>query len=108
MEIKAEEQTLATITLQNYFRLYDEAFGDDRNSRDRGRGVRLDLQARRRSDPHEQADDSRGQGRLCVPVTKSKLKAIVEDIKERYEVGQPVLVGTTKRGKVRGAVEASA
>ena len=29
------------------------------------------------------------------PSRKSKLKAIVEDIKERYEVGQPVLVGTT-------------
>ena len=48
VQIKAENQTLATVTLQNYFRLYDEALGHDRYGRDRGRGVHEHLQARRR------------------------------------------------------------
>ena len=38
--IKEENQTLATITLQNYFRLYDKLAGHDRHRRDRGRRVR--------------------------------------------------------------------
>ena len=42
-----ENQTLATITLQNYFRLYDKLVRDDRHGHDRGRRVQPDLQARR-------------------------------------------------------------
>ena len=39
VEIKAENQTLATVTLQNYFRMYDKLSGHDRYGRDRGRRV---------------------------------------------------------------------
>ena len=42
---RPENQTLATITLQNYFRMYDKLAGNDRHRRDRGRRVRPDLQA---------------------------------------------------------------
>ena len=45
VEIKAENQTLATITLQNYFRLYDKLVRHDRYRRDRGGRAAPDLQA---------------------------------------------------------------
>ena len=48
VEIKDENQTLATITLQNYFRLYDKLSGMTGTAHDRGRRVPPDLQARRR------------------------------------------------------------
>ena len=56
VEIKQENQTLATITLQNYFRLYEKLAGMTGTADDRGRGVRPDLQARRRADPDQPAD----------------------------------------------------
>ena len=49
VEIKDENQTLATITLQNFFRLYEQALRHDRYGDDRGRRVPPDLQARRRA-----------------------------------------------------------
>ena len=44
VEIKQENQTLATITLQNYFRLYDQALRHDRYGADRGGRVAQGLQ----------------------------------------------------------------
>ena len=58
VEIKAENQTLATVTLQNYFRMYDKLVGHDRHGRDRGRRVHEHLQARRRCHPHQPRHDS--------------------------------------------------
>ena len=55
VEIREEYQTLATVTLQNYFRLYEQALRHDRHGDDRGLGVRQDLQARRGADPDQQA-----------------------------------------------------
>ena len=59
VEIKNENQTLATITLQNYFRHLRQALRHDRHGADRGRRVQHDLQAGRRADPDEPADDPR-------------------------------------------------
>ena len=53
VQIQQENQTLATITLQNYFRLYEKLSGHDRHGADRGRRAAPDLQARRRPDPDE-------------------------------------------------------
>ena len=50
---QAENQTLATITLQNFFRMYDKLAGMTGTGHDRGRGVQPDLQTRCRPDPHE-------------------------------------------------------
>ncbi|GMA88462.1 hypothetical protein GCM10025868_37120 [Angustibacter aerolatus] len=44
VQIQNENQTLATITLQNYFRMYDKALGHDGHRPHRGRGVQPDLQ----------------------------------------------------------------
>ena len=51
LRVQRESVTLATITFQNYFRLYDKLAGHDRHGDDRGRGVPQDLQARGRRDP---------------------------------------------------------
>ncbi len=55
VQIKEENQTLATITLQNFFKLYDKICRHDRHGHDRGRRVLEDLQARRHRRPHQQA-----------------------------------------------------
>ena len=59
VQIKAENQTLATITLQNYFRMYDKLAGHDRYRHHRGGGVPGHLRARRDPDPDEPADAAR-------------------------------------------------
>ena len=55
VKIKEENQTLATITLQNFFKLYKKICGHDRHGHDRGRRVLEDLQARRGRDPDQPA-----------------------------------------------------
>ena len=67
VEIQNENQTLATITLQNFFRMYDKLVGHDRHGHDRGLRAQLDLQARRRADPDQPADDPRRPGRPRLP-----------------------------------------
>ena len=51
LRVQRESVTLATITFQNYFRLYDKLAGHDRHGDDRGRGAAQDLQARGRGHP---------------------------------------------------------
>ena len=51
VNIRSEDQTLATITFQNYFRLYSKTFRHDGYGRNGSGGVRQDLQARNRCDP---------------------------------------------------------
>ena len=87
VEIKQENQTLATITLQNYFRLYDKLGRDDRHGDDRGRRVRPDLQARRGADPDQPADDPRGPARPGLQDRGGQVRRRVEDIAERHDEG---------------------
>ena len=109
VEIKEENQTLATITLQNYFRLYDKLVRHDRYGHDRGRRVPPDLQARRRADPDQPADGPRRTSPTSSTRPRTaKFDAVVEDIAERHEKGQPVLVGTASRREVRAPVAAAA
>lgn len=94
--IKAENQTLATITLQNYFRLYPEG------SRCGMTGTAETEAAEFNSTykmgvipiPPNRPMVRKDQPDLIYPTLKGKLNAIIEDIKERHEKGQPVLVGT--------------
>jgi preprotein translocase subunit SecA len=95
VEIKQENQTLATITLQNYFRLYDKLSGMT--------GTAM-TEAAEFSQIYKLGvvpiPTNRPMIREDVPdvVYKSepaKFDAVVEDIAERVDKGQPVLVGTT-------------
>ena len=88
--------TLATITFQNYFRLYEKLVGHDRHGDDRAGGVLQDLRARRdrRADPP--ADDPRGRQPTSSSAREdAKFNALIDEIAEMTEAGRPVLVGTT-------------
>lgn len=96
VEIKAENQTLATITLQNYFRLYPEG------SRSGMTGTAETEAAEFASTykigvvpiPTNRPMIRKDQPDLVFPSLQGKLRAIVEDIEECHKLGQPVLVGT--------------
>ena len=67
VKIERENQTLATITFQNYFRMYSKLGGHDRHGRDRGRRVRQDLQARGALHPDQPAPDPRREPGRRLP-----------------------------------------
>ncbi|HMK92033.1 MAG TPA: preprotein translocase subunit SecA [Thermoleophilia bacterium] len=92
--IREENQTLATITLQNYFRLYDKLAGmtgTAKTEEDEFRQIYgLDVVQIPTNVPMVRAD----QNDFIFTTRKEKHAAVVDDIVERYEKGQPVLVGT--------------
>jgi preprotein translocase subunit SecA len=94
VKIKEENQTLATITLQNYFRLYDKLAGMTGTALTEAAelGSTYDLQVVPiRTNRDVIRED---QGDLIYKTEDAKFTAVVDDLKERYERGQPVLVGT--------------
>jgi preprotein translocase subunit SecA len=94
VRIKEENQTLATITLQNYFRLYDKLAGMTgtalTEAAELGSTYDLTVVPIPTNQPVIRADE----GDLIYKTEDAKFNAVVDDIKERYETGQPVLVGT--------------
>ncbi|WP_370944435.1 preprotein translocase subunit SecA [Amycolatopsis sp. cg5] len=95
VEIKAENQTLATITLQNYFRLYDKLAGmtgtAETEAAEFHQTYKLGVVPIPTNKPMIRAD----QPDLIYKTEQAKFEAVAEDIAERHEKGQPVLVGTT-------------
>jgi preprotein translocase subunit SecA len=95
VEIKAENQTLATITLQNYFRLYDKLAGMTGTAQTEAAELhqiyKLGVVTIPTNKPMVRGD----QPDLVYKAEQAKFEAVVEDIVERHEKGQPVLVGTT-------------
>jgi len=95
VQIKDENQTLATITLQNYFRLYDKLAGmtgtATTEANEFHQTYKLGVVPIPTNRPMIRAD----QADVVYQTTAAKYEALVADITERYEAGQPVLVGTT-------------
>uniref|UniRef100_UPI00037ED839 preprotein translocase subunit SecA n=1 Tax=Saccharomonospora saliphila TaxID=369829 RepID=UPI00037ED839 len=95
VEIKAENQTLATITLQNYFRLYDKLAGmtgtAETEAAEFHQTYKLGVVPIPTNRPMVRADEAD----LIYKTEESKFEAVADDIAERHEKGQPVLVGTT-------------
>ncbi|MDR0436411.1 MAG: preprotein translocase subunit SecA, partial [Propionibacteriaceae bacterium] len=99
VEIKDEYQTLATITLQNYFRMYTKLAGmtgtakteEDELQKIYGLGVVVI--------PTNMPMIRKDQPDLIYRTEQAKFDAIVADVKERYEAGQPVLLGTASVAK---------
>ncbi len=94
VKIMDENQTLATITLQNYFRLYDKLAGMTgtalTEANEFHQTYKLGVVPIPTNKPMVRAD----QPDVVYQSEQAKFDALVEDIKERYEAGQPVLVGT--------------
>ena len=95
VEIQNENQTLASITFQNYFRMYEQARRHDRHRRHRGLRVPGDLRPRGGGDPDPHADDPRGPARPGLQDRAREVPGGARRHPDCYERGQPVLVGTT-------------
>ncbi|HYI32527.1 MAG TPA: preprotein translocase subunit SecA [Glaciibacter sp.] len=93
--VKAENQTLATVTLQNYFRLYEKIAGmtgtAETEAAEFMSTYKLGVVPIRTNKPMKRID----QSDLVYKNEEAKFRQVVEDIVERHEKGQPVLVGTT-------------
>jgi preprotein translocase subunit SecA len=94
VHIKEENQTLATITLQNYFRLYEKLAGMTGTAETEAAELAsiygLEVLAIPTNRPLARMD----QGDLVYKTEGGKFDAVVADVKARYESGQPVLLGT--------------
>lgn len=95
VRIQSENKTLATITFQNYFRLYDKLSGMTGTAKTEENEFRsiykLDVVTIPTNVPSQRVDEND----LLFINNAGKMRAIVADIKECYDRGQPVLVGTT-------------
>src|SRR5665648_494968 len=92
--IKAENQTLATITLQNYFRLYDKLSGMTGTAQTEAAEFQGTYNLGVVPIPTNMPMIRIDQSDLVYKNEDAKYKAVVEDIVERHAAGQPVLVGT--------------
>ncbi|MDI3314841.1 MAG: preprotein translocase subunit SecA [Mycobacterium sp.] len=95
VEIKAENQTLATITLQNYFRLYEKLAGMTGTAQTEAAELHEIYKLGVVSIPTNKPMIRTDRPDLIYKTEEAKYQAVVDDIAERYEKGQPVLVGTT-------------
>ncbi|MYS25266.1 protein translocase subunit secA [Streptomyces sp. DvalAA-14] len=94
VDIKDENQTLATITLQNFFRLYDKLCGMTGTAMTEAAEFhqiyKLGVVPIPTNRPMQRLD----KPDLIYRTEEAKFAAVVEDIVEKHEKGQPVLVGT--------------
>ncbi|PZF08763.1 preprotein translocase subunit SecA [Curtobacterium sp. MCPF17_011] len=95
VEVKAENQTLATITLQNYFRLYQKLSGmtgtAETEAAEFMSTYKLGVVPIPTNRPMQRID----QTDLVYKNEQAKFEQVANDIEERHHKGQPVLVGTT-------------
>ncbi len=94
VKIQSENQTLATITLQNYFRMYDKLAGmtgtAETEAEEFEKIYGLDVAVIPTNVPMIRADHPD----LVYRTEKEKFKAVIEEIADSHERGQPALVGT--------------
>ena len=100
VQINEETKTLATITFQNLFRLYDKLSGMTGTAKTEEEEFRDIYNMYVITIPTNKPVIRKDYGDLIFATQAGKYKAIVKEIKERHKKGQPVLVGTI-------AVEAS-
>ena len=107
VKIKDENQTLATITLQNFFRLYDKLAGMTGTAMTEATEFHKIYKLGVVPIPTNKPMIRKDQPDVVYKTEDAKFDAVVEDIAERYEKGQPVLVGTVERREVRAPVRAA-
>jgi preprotein translocase subunit SecA len=94
VEIKEENQTVATITIQNFFRMYDKLSGMTGTAATEADEFMHTYKMEVVSIPTHEEMIRDDKDDLVYKSEKSKHKAVVEDIVERNKQGQPILVGT--------------
>jgi preprotein translocase subunit SecA len=95
VEIKNENQTLAKITLQNFFRLYDKLAGMTGTAMTEAAEFHQIYKLGVVPIPTNRPMARKDQPDLIYRTEEAKFAAVVDDIVERHRKGQPVLVGTT-------------
>lgn len=94
LQVQNESMTLASITFQNFFRMYNKLSGMTGTAKTEEEEFRniynMDVVAIPTNKPIVRDD----RPDLIFKTMDGKFKAVIEDIKERHELGQPVLVGT--------------
>jgi preprotein translocase subunit SecA len=95
VQVKAENQMLATVTLQNYFRLYEKLSGMTGTAETEAGEFMSTYKLGVVPIPTNKPMQRKDQPDLVYKNEEAKFQQAVEDIAERYEKGQPVLVGTT-------------
>ena len=94
VEVENESKTMATITYQNYFRMYRKLSGMTGTAKTEEEEFReiynMNVIAIPTNRPIQRIDGHD----LIYPSFRSKFRAVVQDIKQRHEAGQPILVGT--------------
>ncbi len=94
LEVEAENQTLATITLQNYFRLYKKLAGMTGTAETEAAELKeiygLDVVVIPTNKPVIRKDHPD----LIFKTMRAKYNAVVKEIEKNYKIGRPVLVGT--------------
>ncbi|MCU1580551.1 MAG: secA [Rhodoglobus sp.] len=93
--VKAENQTLATVTLQNYFRLYKKLSGMTGTAETEAAEFMSTYKLGVVPIPTNKPMLRKDQSDLVYKNEQSKFEQVVEDITKRHASGQPVLVGTT-------------
>ena len=94
IEIKDENQTLATITLQNYFRLYEKISGMTGTAMTEAAEFHQIYKLGVVPIPTNRTMQRLDEADLVYKSEAGKFNAVVADIAERHRKGQPVLVGT--------------
>ncbi|KAA8827710.1 protein translocase subunit SecA [Bifidobacterium myosotis] len=94
VEVKAENQTFATITLQNYFRMYDKLAGMTGTAETEAAEFMNTYKLGVLPIPTNRPMIRKDQDDLIFRTKKEKLAAIVKDVAKRHAKGQPVLLGT--------------
>jgi preprotein translocase subunit SecA len=94
LKIREENQTLATITLQNYFRMYEKLSGMTGTAATEANEFAKIYNTDVTSIPTHRPMVRRDENDFIFKTKEAKYRAVVEDIAEANEKGQPVLVGT--------------
>ncbi|MEY3588508.1 MAG: preprotein translocase SecA subunit, partial [Actinomycetota bacterium] len=94
VRINEENQTLATITLQNYFRMYDKLAGMTGTAQTEAAELVNTYGLQVVPIPTNREVQRRDEADLIFKTEAAKFRAVVDDIVERNQKGQPVLVGT--------------
>ncbi len=95
VEIKPENQTMATVTLQNYFRMYDKLSGMTGTAETEAAEFMNTYQLGVVAIPTNKDVARKDRPDKVYKNEIAKFNAVVQDIKERHRKGQPILVGTT-------------
>ena len=95
VKIKQESKTLATISFQNYFRMYDKLSGMTGTAATEAEEFKKIYNLDTVVLPTHRPMVRKDHPDMVFKTTRAKYAAIVKEVAEKYEKGQPVLIGTT-------------